>query len=737
MKSRRRSTAIGQLVRNHGFGWVVSRLGYEAQMRVGIHERRFRQRPWDDDELARWLGPGLASNPSEYASYREANTPKFFFAPGDRERYEDTLRECLGAAGYDSLVQEAHRIRRGEFRYFSAELGDLGFPPDWHRNPFTGQRTPPSEHWSRIPMYSAHTGDLKYVWEPGRFSSAYLLARAYWASGDPIHVETFWELVESWRAANPPNHGSHWRCGQETSFRLMAWCFALYAFADSARTTPERVARLAGMIAAEADRVARDHRYAQLQRNNHAISEGVGLWTTGILFPEFAQAQQWRKQGEAILVEESERQIYSDGAYVQHSTNYHRLMLHDLLWAIELGEVNGHALPPSLRDRVRQSGDFLFQLQDEASGRVPNTGANDGALILPLDSCDFDDFRGVLGTWHFLHSGCRLYERGPWDEDLVWFFGPEAVQARQLTIEKRALSAPVGGYYTIRGADSWGMVRCPTYRDRPAQADGLHFDLWFRGTNVACDPGTYLYYAEPPWNNGLVSTGVHNTVQVDDVDQMERGPKFLWLTWLRSRVIHRIVSPDRTMAYFEGSHDGYQRLSDPVEHRRAVLADGRDTWIVVDDLIGSKEHRYRLQWLLADLDHWVDPEQRSVSLATAEQRYGLTVYAAPGSGADQRFECVRGDDLSTTRGWRSIRYGRLEPALSVTLTVSGASACRMVSIFSPDMTEASREVDGSHVVIRSGAARLEVELCTPGAESIVRQADLVDGGKRETLRVGP
>ena len=81
-------------------------------------------------------------------------------------------------------------------------------------------------------MFSPETGDLKFIWEPGRFASAYNLARAYWAIGDDSYAETFWQLIESWEQSNPPNHGAHWKCGQETSLRIMAWCFALYAFAD-------------------------------------------------------------------------------------------------------------------------------------------------------------------------------------------------------------------------------------------------------------------------------------------------------------------------------------------------------------------------------------------------------------------------------------------------------------------------------------------------------------------------
>ena len=61
--------------------------------------------------------------------------------------------------------------------------------------------------------------------------------------------------------------------------------------------------------------------------------------------------------------------------------------------------------------------------------------------------------------------------------------------------------------------------------------DQLHFDLWWHGLNITQDAGIYLYNGEPPWDNPLVSTRVHNTITVDGLDQMTRGGRFLTLDW--------------------------------------------------------------------------------------------------------------------------------------------------------------------------------------------------------------
>src|SRR6185295_11415525 len=107
--------------------------------------------------------------------------------------------------------------------------------------------------------------------------------------------------VEDWRDNNPPQLGANWKCGQEISFRVMAWCFGLYGFLDAQSTTAQCVASLAQMIAISGARIEANLDYALSQHNNHGISEGLGLWTIGSLFPELRSAERWREKGRQVL----------------------------------------------------------------------------------------------------------------------------------------------------------------------------------------------------------------------------------------------------------------------------------------------------------------------------------------------------------------------------------------------------------------------------------------------------
>lgn len=663
--------------------WLAYRGLYAAQHRLGRLRRRLPARPWQAQPLAAWLNDASLADPAAYLAHRRgAAAPPFFFSPADRAAFQPHFA-AWEAASTLTPVQLAAELVAGQLRYFSGEPVEVGFPPDWHRDPFSGQRLPADRHWTQIG--DAGPVDIKLIWEPSRFAFVFALVRAYWRSGDDRLAELFWQAVESWRDANPPQLGANWHSGQEAAIRVMAWCFGFYGFLAAPATTPARAAMLAPMVAVSGDRIAANIDYALSQQNNHGVSEAAGLWTIGLLFPELRQAGAWKEQGRTVLEELGQSLLYDDGAFAQHSFNYQRLALHAWLWAVRLGDLAGQPLSDSLKLRLRTSADFLYQLQDAASGRLPNYGQNDGALLLPLDNCDYADFRPLLQVAQVLFSGQRRYTDGPWDEALLWFGGPQALAAPMPADERRDLDAETGGYYTLRSPTSFAFVRCAGFRHRPGQADMLHVDLWRRGQNIALDPGTYSYNVAPPWDNALARTSRHNTVTVDGLDQMRLASRFLWLPWLRGQPRGRWYAPGGHLAYWEGAHNGYERLSSPVWHRRGLLRLGDEAWLVWDRLVSRGSHTYRLHWLLPDLPFAWEAEAGRLSLRTQAGPYHLLVQT---SAPDAEASLVRADPDSPP-GWLAPRYHALAPALSLDLS-AGGETIDFISLFSPEPAQLTR-----------------------------------------------
>jgi len=667
-----------------GLKWLTFRLSYEARRRLGFLRRQLPGKEWHACPLSHYLNDSTLANPSTYFDYRLKKAPPFFFSWSQRNDYSSRFPQWDSESA--SPTAYAAGVDQGLFIFFEHQRIQTSFPPQWHTNPFTGQNIPSGKHWTEIDDFAC--GDIKMIWELSRFAFVYALVRAFWRTGDQKYAETFWHLVEDWREKNPPNWGANWKCGQEVAFRVMAWCFGLYGFFRADSTNAHRMTALSQMISVSGERIEGNIRYALNQRNNHGISEAVGLLTIGLLFPEFRKATSWREMGKRLLEEQGKSLIYEDGAFSQHSFNYQRLMLHDYLWALRLGDLNGHGFSDQLKARVRKSADFIHQLQDAATGQVPNYGQNDGALVLPLNNCGPVDFRPVVQAANYYFTGKRCFEAGSWDEDLLWLYGADSLLAPVVAKPRYDLQATQGGYYTLRSETGFVFVRCATLRDRPSQADMLHVDLWLRGKNLALDPGTYSYNAPQPWNNPLAHTTFHNTVTVDGRDQMDRIGRFLWFPWLKGTLRCMQRSTTGLSSYWEGSHDGYRRLSSPVSHRRGILQLNREGWLIMDCLSSSKHHRYRLHWLFPDLEHHWNEGQGLLSIATDAGPYHIRTQNLHRKGC---YSLVRGHENSP-RGWRAPGYSCREPALSLDLTVE-AREVLFWTLFSFDPCDVTRMGD--------------------------------------------
>src|SRR5262249_31400157 len=160
----------------------------------------------------------------------------------------------------------------------------------------------------------------------------------------------------------------NWKCGQETAIRIFAWCMSLWTFWNAPATTPARVQAMARLLAIQAERIYHNIDFAVSQKNNHSMSEAIGLITVGLLFPEFRRAAAWTERGRSVLESDIARQIYDDGSFVQHSMNYHRVMLHDCLWAAQLCERAGRPLSAGAKRQIAAAARFIFQMHDPMSG---------------------------------------------------------------------------------------------------------------------------------------------------------------------------------------------------------------------------------------------------------------------------------------------------------------------------------------------------------------------------------
>jgi hypothetical protein len=533
-------------------------------------------------------------------------------------------------------------------------------------------------HWSRVDL-RVLAADARFAWELSRFGWAIPLVRAFQDTGDRRYADGFWRLWTAWSAQNQPNRGLQWTSAQEVALRLLALTCAFCGMGPAWKQRPERQADLARGILVHARRIPPTVAYARAQGNNHVLSEAAGLYTAGLLFPEARGASRWRQLGRSLFVEGIRQQILPDGGYVQHSANYHRLAIQLGTWVARLAELNGEPLPEDVMDALGWSTLALSALVDAKTGAAARFGPDDGSNLLPLGRTP-DDYRPTLeaASCQFLHR--TLFGPGSWESVGEWLglsAPPSKVPSRSSRDNLAAVptSLPIAGLYRLGGRETWGQLRAAHFIGRPGHSDQLHVDLWWRGTNVALDPGSYLYRAPAPWEGGLAEAALHNTVTLDGREPMERAGPFLWLRWAQARLIGRWTSVDGSVEVIAAEHDGYR----PTILRRTVVRAGETEWWVVDDVLGAGLHQAMVGWNVPDGPWSVKGSQVGLRLGA-----GPVTLSIEGGvlGFYRAGELVGGSaptGASPAWGWRSPGYGRIEPCLRIVAGSEAELPIRMVS----------------------------------------------------------
>ncbi len=567
------------------------------------------------------------------------------------------FRGLIGDRGSELLAQ-AQEIMGGDVRLFGGQPRPLVLTPPGERS-----------HWTQHTSGQYAGEDIKFIWEPGRFSWATVLARAYLFSENEDLARCFWTLTEEFVDSNPPNLGPHWASGQEIALRMIALTFSAGIFLDSPHTTPDRITNLKGLIASHAERIMATLSYARAQNNNHLISEAVGLYTAAAALPGHPNAAQWKQAGWHWLHDAIQNQISADGTYTQHSTNYHRLILQVVMFAKRVATEQFEHFPEESCRRMAAASRWLLALLDKRSGGVPNLGGNDGAYILPLTTRAFSDFRPVV------QAACQAFldehplPPGPGDEMTLWLGGKPMLEAP---------TTPAPELLRLSGDRSWGYLRAARYNHRPAHADQLHLDLWWNGINVTMDPGVYLYNGTQPWHNPLDRTSKHNTLNIEGKDQMTKAGQFLWLDWAQAEVMDTNQDERGQLVWAVVQHDGYRRYQ--LYHRRTVSVEG-DTWMVRDQVVPfegkgnrAQSRKFRLHWLLPDWE-W----DFSNGILRLDSGAGDILVRVQAAETSLDFSLVRAGDYlagegapDPTRGWVSPTYAEKHPALSLAAEAESA-----------------------------------------------------------------
>ena len=597
------------------------------------------------------------------------NLNAFCFKPADFEIFPQNIGQKLAKNLQKKVIEQANSICGGKsLNYGCLETGINLSPPT------------ALMHWSAPKSARTYGGniDIKDVWEPARFMWSIKLAQAYQLTGRAKYAQFFFKQVAHFNQENPLNKGQNWESAQEVGLRLIAWVIAAITFGGAESSHSDKHERLCRRIADHADRIFPTLSYAIAQNNNHLISEAVALYTAGTFLPYHPRSNMWKKTGRKWFNRAIHLQINNNGKYIQSSNNYHRMMLMLSIWMLKMQAFNRETPQPAVIEKLKKASQWLYDELDHISGRVPNYGHNDGSLVLPFSESTYEDYRPILQAAFIAFHNKRCLATGPWDDLFLWLgFSAEDKYLSQDQSPQRINKLRIGDL------SSWAIIRADQHKARPAHADQLHIDLWYQGHNITLDPGTFRYNFSPPWDNSLSQTFVHNTISINDKNQMARAGTFLWLDWAQANILSE---KDNQIC---ASHNGYQEEN--IIHRRSLKRLSMDDWQVTDELLplrpsDIKPTTYALHWLLPDWEFETDNHTITFSAPFGKIIVKIEIHDSPENGILNIIKAGRlvyGNNKKHPKifGWISPTYALKRPATSLLFLLKEKPPITMITSF--------------------------------------------------------
>ncbi|ODS23379.1 hypothetical protein AB835_09160 [Candidatus Endobugula sertula] len=661
-----------------GFKASYRRIIFEVRRRLGLDAIVKRPRQFSIKQYLR-TSQSLPTETTEYIQYWRLHRTRLGLNKADDA--QRLLLELIPTEHQEAISRRALEIHEGIYQQFSHNKQQYSSDNLWYQNPEDGIIWPQT-HSSKILLHLRQYGDIKLVWEIGRFSWAMDLVRAWILDRNDTHIDLLFKLIQDFADNNPLYIGPQWTSEQEVGIRVLMLTFIQEVLAEEDVLTGERLQLLHALLELHGHYLEHDLNYAEIAiRNNHLIHGAIGLYAVSSVLLWHPKSTLWHQKAATVLQAAVEEQWYDDGGYVQPSHNYQRSAWHGMLWARMIAQPLGDtALVNAIHSKASASYRFFISQLNLTTGMLPNWGPNDGALIGLWTSCDYADYRPLIQTLGYLSNNTLPFTEGPWDEELFWFCGKDSLDAnRYLFQHSELVNLNKQGLHILRPSPStFAVLRCGSVSSRYGQqADQLHVDLWDSGNNIALDAGSYNYNKGIHIHNWFRGTASHNTVIIDELDQMIPHRTFKYLRWTKADYqVCNIKGVDHAIL---GVHHGYTRLEGCWGHARLLLYVNQ-SWIIIDRLWpmepSDREVTLRLHWQLPPGN--IQTGKEHVQLTIKEDSYYFSLIC---SLNHSYLSVVQGEDRKQNfDGWHSRYYNNREPIPAINLKAQAASECLYITV---------------------------------------------------------
>jgi hypothetical protein len=540
--------------------------------------------------------------------FRDRAVPKFLPGSDALSGASADLQRTLFPSETAALIERAARASDEHcWRVMGYGEKCFGEQVNWLTDPASGAAWPLDYH-ADVRLVRGDGSDARVLWEVNRLAHLLTLARAHAVTGEEKFAREVFAQLRDWRGQNPLGHGPNWACAMEVALRALNLLAAFELLRRSPLMGEETLRLFLQTFDQHGAHIRRNLEFSYISTSNHYLSDVVGLFWLGVMLPELRDARAWREFGLRETLREMDKQVLADGADCEASTGYHRLVLELFLYSFVLARANGVEVGEKYWAKLRKMLEYV-RAYLRPDGRAPLVGDTDSGQVLPLVPRAADDHAYLLALGAALFNEPGFKQSAAMPEELLWVLGEEGVRAFRRLPETNSGTASRAfadaGTYVLRERDLYLLFNTSGNglmgRGSHGHNDALSLEVSACGASFVVDPGTYVYSADLGERHLFRSTAYHSTVQVDDEEQNATDPALPFVIGDEGhpRVLRWLTTPEHDLVAAE--HYGYERLAQPVTHRRMVWLKKQERyWVVQDTLSGEGEHVFRFRFHLAD-----------------------------------------------------------------------------------------------------------------------------------------